>query len=142
VTELLQLLPHPAAVHIPLALAVLFPAFYLAAWWSVKRNLMPARLWTFLWALALVQMITLGLAYISGEHAEFLSAGSQVRIDRHEQLATIFSIMWFCIFVALSLGVWRAGLRTAAFHVAVSAILTGQLLVALWLGHIGGGLVN
>jgi len=36
---------HPAVVHLPIALAVLVPAFAVAALWAIRRGARPLRAW-------------------------------------------------------------------------------------------------
>jgi hypothetical protein len=141
-TALFGAIPHAAAVHIPLALAVLFPGFYWASWWTTHKRLMPERIWTALWILAAVQLGTIGMALASGESAEFLSAGSHAQIEQHEHFAVSFAVAWALTFLTLSLALWKTNLRTTLFHSLVSGLLLAQFLLAVWTGHIGGGLMN
>jgi hypothetical protein len=135
-------IPHAAAVHIPLALAVLFPGFYWSALWSTNRRLMPDRIWFAIWILSTVQVLTIVVALITGEQAEFLSAGSQTEMERHEHFAYGFLALWIVVFAALCASMWKTKLRTLEFHFALSAILVAQFVLALFIGHIGGSLLR
>ena len=135
-----QWIPHSAAVHMPLAIAVLFPVFFAAAWWTTRRGLMPERIWLGLWALSAAQVASTVLAFFSGEHAEFLSAGSQVLIEKHEALAEKFLWVWVAIFVVFTATRIPRFNKLALWTVAL--LIAVQLILAVQAGHAGGQLLN
>lgn len=140
--DLPEFLAHPAAVHVPLALAVLFPLFYLATLWATLTNWLPMRLWSVLWWLGLVQITSTMLAYLSGEKSKFLSAAAQEQILAHERLGLVLVVLWFFIltFLTVILSTKQKIIWNTANALLIGLLLT-QLVIAFQLGKIGGALV-
>lgn len=136
------LLNHSAAIHIPLALAVLFPLLHVLFFTLVKFKFFPARAWLVLWGLVAIQLVTSFLSYFTGQRDRVFSAADPDLLAQHWELACVFMWLWAAIFVFLPLA---HGLRrptwTAFFHVILVVLLLAQLVYGIWLGQIGGKLV-
>ncbi len=137
---LIRALPHAAAVHMPIALAVLFPVFYGVAWWCTSKDLLPVRIWYGLWALAAVQVVSIIYAIYTGERAEFLSAGNHQLIEQHEHMAENFRAVAIAVFLGLSLALALTGIKRTVLHSILMLLLIGQLILAFYVGHMGGEL--
>jgi|GEM_PF-4701542 len=135
-------LSHGAAIHIPLALAILFPIFYAGCLISTRTGWLPVRIWRALLALGVLQVATLLLAYASGERARILSSGDPSVISRHEALAFWFTAVWIAALLPLLVSqiTTHKALKLSA-HVALVFLLFVQAALALWLGHLGGSLI-
>ncbi|NJL24321.1 MAG: hypothetical protein HC902_03525 [Calothrix sp. SM1_5_4] len=133
---------HPATVHIPLALAVLFPLFHIVLIAVVKWKLMPKQIWFMQWGLAAIQLVTCALAFITGRKDMTLSAAAPELLHRHQELAIQFTIAWAVIAILLPVSYHVRG-RTGSTVVqaALLILLVVQLVLAVRLGVVGGELV-
>lgn len=138
----MNLLTHPATVHIPLALTVLFPIFYITALWATMTKRLPDGIWYGLCVLGGIQICTSLLAYSSGETSKILSAAAPEQIARHEQFGVYFIATWFAIFAILILvtGIHRKTLWRVT-HGLLLSLLFAQLALGVLLGKLGGTLV-
>jgi len=133
---------HPAAVHLPMALAALLPVLAAGALLAVRTRFLPPRSWA---AVVLLQALLLGsgwLALETGEDEEDLveEVVAERFIEDHEEAAERF--MWAA---GLGLLVMGAGLLPGRAGSAGRAAGLAVSLVVLWagvqVGHQGGALV-
>jgi uncharacterized membrane protein len=133
---------HPAVVHFPIVLAVLFPLFVGGAFWSMRRGTGARRAWILP---TLVAAALAGSAWLSVETGE--SQGDRVErivgeraMESHEELAETFLTM-----AAIVAGVAAAGLAAGFVGRAARALtVVGSLAlvgVVIPVGHTGGQLV-
>lgn len=137
----LELVPHSAAVHMPVALALLMPGLFAAAWWTVGRRVFSHKLWFGLTALAIVQVGALVLSLITGERAEFMSAAPVNLLEQHEHAAEALTAVW----AVAALGFAFISLKPkagAGFYVLMAVLLAAQMAVAVHTGHLGGQLMK
>jgi uncharacterized membrane protein len=133
---------HPAVVHLPLALAVLVPAFALLAALAIRLELVPPRTWV---AILLLQAALVGsgwLALETGEEQEerVEEVVAERHIEEHEERAE-----WFEIAAGVALAVVAAGLlpgRAGGLARGASVVAGLAVLAAgVRVGHSGGELV-
>ena len=133
---------HPAVVHFPIVLAVLFPLFVGGALWAMRRGTRARRAWLLP---TIVAAALAGSAWLSVETGE--SQADRVErvvgeraMEGHEELAETFLTM-----AAIVAAVAAAGLAAGLVGRAARALtVVGSLaLVALVIrvGHTGGQLV-
>lgn len=134
------LFSHPATIHIPLALAMLMPLFFVVTFWHIQKQKWPNSSWNYLLALAAIQLVTSGFAYWSGYKDKFLSAADAQIIQRHESAALWFCGIWFLIVFAFLASRFS---RPKQIWPAILAfvLLVAQAVIAIQLGHLGGQLV-
>ncbi len=147
----ISFLPHGALVHIPMALAVLFPMMYMGLLIGEARAWVSRPSWLALCFLAVIQLVSSGLAYWSGASAKILSAAQPEHIEKHETYAQFFILIWVLITLVMILDQW---LRTRPVpsknHRLTTSLLRGvsvlliviQSIVAIPLGKVGGALVK
>jgi hypothetical protein len=138
----MEWLAHAATTHVPLALAVLFPVFYIGCLWATVSNWLPAKIWYPLWLLVVIQLGSLFFAFSSGERSEVLSAAGHEQIMKHEHLAVEFIAAWIGILVLLSVAILakkKPIQRTA--HVFLLAFVLAQIFIGIYLGKAGGAMV-
>ena len=133
---------HPAVVHLPIALAVLIPAFALLGTWLIYRGFLPARSWILLVVLQTLLVGSTWVALETGEREEdrVEQVVAEVPIEAHEEAAERFYVL-----TAIGLLFCGAGLLSGkkgdigriAGTVATVAVLAAGISV----GHSGGELV-
>jgi hypothetical protein len=133
---------HPAVVHLPIALAVLIPAFALLTALAIRRNVVPSRTWV---GILLLQAVLVGsgwMALETGEEQEerVEEVVSERHIEAHEEKAERFQLI-----AGLALAIFAAGLLPAGIGGlarAVSVVASVAVLAAgLQVGRSGGELV-
>lgn len=139
---MLELIPHGAAVHFPVALGVLFPLFFFGVLWAERRRKWSPDVWIAVALVSVIQIVSILLADQTGERAEFFSTGANEAIERHEELAEVFTWLWVAITVPLVLRIWLPLARRFAVKLVVGLLLLGQLGLVLYLGKIGGQLAH
>lgn len=138
---MISILSHSAFVHVPLALAVLFPGMYLTTFWAVKKSHLAFNIWYGALALCVVQLSSSLLAYFSGEYAEVLSAADPDLIESHEHFGAMFMLLWVLISVAVAALCLRPKLSNKIHPVTLLLMLI-QLVIAILLGRVGGSLIQ
>lgn len=134
---------HPVIVHLPLALALLMPAFALLAAWAAWTGRLRRSTW--LGVIALQALLAGGaLAAMStgeGEEERVEPIVGEAALERHEGYAEQFT--WGA---GIALAIMLAGLapqssaRRAAVTLAAAATV-GVALLGIRTGHAGGQLV-
>jgi uncharacterized membrane protein len=134
---------HPLAVHLPLALAVLWPLACVALLMAIRLSWVPTRAW---WAIVVLAGLLAGSTLVAVETGE----GEEERVERvvphdaveeHEEAGEW--LLWSALAgLAMSVvglvGSTRAT-RAARFATLVAALVV--LAAALRAGHLGGRLV-
>lgn len=139
----MEWLVHGAAVHVPLALGVLFPFLYLGALWSRGADWLPAQIWKVLWIFGVVQIVSAGLAYSSGERSKILSGAEATKILVHENLAFNFLAVWLGIVLLLTVVAWvKHAMAAKIAHAFLLALLLVQIFICVDLGKVGGSLLS
>jgi hypothetical protein len=141
----LSILPsplHPAVVHLPIALALLAPAFALGALWAIRRGARPSRAWSL--ATAVLALLTLSgwAAVESGEQAgeQVESVVPAAPVETHEEAAERFLAISVGVLGVAALGLARGRAGQVGRLLGTAGALV--LLVAGWsVGHSGGQLV-
>ncbi len=129
---------HPATVHMPLSIALLAPAAHATLWWLVSQRNWPKKIWLLFFLLLTVQLLSVVVAYVSGERAVMFSAAPPELTAEHLFWAKMFSLFWLAIAFSTVL---QSRFRFTAFKVCTLSLLLAQIAVAIWLGHMGGRLV-
>jgi uncharacterized membrane protein len=133
---------HPAVVHFPIVLAVLFPLFVGGALWSMRRGTRARRAWLLP---TVVAAALAGSAWLSVETGE--SQADRVErvvgertMEAHEELAETFLTVAVVV-AALAAAGLAAGLigRTARVLTAVGSLALVGVVIPV--GHTGGQLV-
>lgn len=133
---------HPAVVHLPIALAILFPLVAILGIISIQKGFFRPRTWA---VVVLLQLLLLGsgwMALETGEDQEerVESIVAEHHIEEHEEAAERFLIL-----AGIGLLVGAAGLlphRAGIFGRAAGALVSvGVLAAAVSVGHTGGELV-
>jgi uncharacterized membrane protein len=133
---------HPAVVHFPIVLAVLFPLFVGGALWSMRRGTRARRVWLLP---TVVAAALAGSAWLSVETGESQAdrvervVGEQA-MEAHEELAETFLTVAVVV-AALAAAGLAAGLigRTARVLTAVASLALVGVVIPV--GHTGGKLV-
>ena len=133
---------HPAVVHVPIALAVLLPAFAAAALVAIRAGWIPARAWIGVVAL---QAALVGFAWFAietGEEQEekVEDVVAESHIEDHEEAAERFLYVAIGAALVSAAGLLsgsRGGVGRAATVAAGLAVLAAGIAV----GHSGGELV-
>lgn len=138
----MEFLTHPAAIHVPLALAILFPFIYGGTLWATMKKWLPEKFWYAVWCLAFTQIVSLLLAYSTGERSKVFSAAAAEQILEHERLGIVFSVGWLLILGLLTVVArTKSSLVRRVTHLFLTALLLGQVPLAIQLGKLGGALV-
>ena len=133
---------HPAIVHLPIALAVLIPAFSILGAGLIYKTLLPARSWALI---ILLQASLFGsgwIAFETGEHEEdrVEHIVAEDLIEEHEEAAEGFLLL-----AGLGLLTSGAGLfserRGTMGRILGSVVSVAVLASAFSVGHTGGELV-
>lgn len=136
-------LPHSAFVHMPLALALLWPVAYALTWWTTTRGKMPDQLWWGVLGLAVIEVVSSLSGILSGEAAKVASGANADLLHHHEELAEIFMGVWWALFVLIIAAWWfRRSPWAKWLHGLTLAGLAGQAALALVVGHAGGALLG
>jgi uncharacterized membrane protein len=133
---------HPAVVHLPIALAVLVPAFALLAAVTIRMKLVPPRTWV---GVLLLQAALVGsgwMALETGEEQEerVEEVVAERYIEGHEEKAERFQIAAGVTLAIVAIGLLpgvAGGIARSASVVAASVVLAAGVQV----GHSGGELV-
>jgi len=133
---------HPAVVHLPIALAVLMPAFALAGIYLIYKGFLPGRSWA---AIVLLQALLVGsgwLALETGEDQEerVERVVAERHIESHEEAAERFLVI-AGIGLLLAAGGLLPGRAGAAGRVAGALATLAVLAAGVSVGHSGGELV-
>lgn len=133
---------HPAIVHLPIALAILVPAFALLATVLIHKGFVPSRGWA---AIILLQALLVGSGWVALETGE----DQEDRVERvveeqhihaHEEAAERFLLA-----SGIGLLVMGAGLlprkRGEIARVVATVAAFGVLAAGVSVGHSGGELV-
>jgi uncharacterized membrane protein len=133
---------HPAVVHLPIALAVLMPAFALAGIYLIYKGFLPGRSWA---AIVLLQALLVGsgwLALETGEDQEerVERVVAERHIETHEEAAERFLVI-AGIGLLLAAGGLLPGRAGAAGRVAGTLATLAVLAAGVSVGHSGGELV-
>lgn len=142
-TSLFSALPHSAFVHMPLALAMLWPVAYGLTWWSTSRKKMPDRLWYGVLGLALLEVGASLSGILSGEVAKVASGANADLLHHHEELAEVFMGVWWVLLILIFIA-WRFRRSPSAqwLHGLTLTGLIAQAGLALAVGHAGGALLG
>lgn len=133
---------HSATVHIPLALAVLFPLGYVGLLLCLKLKFLPEKSWTLLWVLCVVQLITSYFAYNTGLRDLAFSTGSTELLQNHREHAWKFFVLWLGISGAFPVAFLVGQRKLSRFvHLVLLGLLIAQFITAWRLGELGGRLV-
>jgi uncharacterized membrane protein len=132
---------HPVVVHFPIVLGVLLPFVGLLAWWAIKKEVVPQKIWLVVPALALVFTLSSVVAVELGEKDEdkvekFIAEDV---IEEHEEAGE--AIPWVAgTLLVLSIGTL---LRKNSHHLrlAVAVISLVAIVPLVNAGHTGGKLV-
>jgi hypothetical protein len=124
-----------------MALAVLFPLFYLITFVSIRKGWIANKGWIFLESLVALQCAFIGASYLTGLQERLLSTGSIELIDEHQRLALLFSLLWLLVLMLLPFAFATARRISIAAHLLSSLALTAQLVFAVQLGHLGGQII-
>lgn len=135
-----MLLAHPALVHVPLALAVIFPPVFFICWWAIAKKRLPDGTWFLLWAIAFAQSVAAAVAYYSGVQAKGFHPGAADLLAKHEELGFRFLMLW--LIVTALFAFVRFGPRWAWWTAqgAITALVLAQIHTAFLLGSVGGAL--
>lgn len=133
---------HPAVVHLPIALAVLLPAFALAGIYLIYKGFLPGRSWA---AIVLLEVLLVGsgwLALETGEDQEerVERVVAERHIETHEEAAERFLVI-AGIGLLLAAGGLLPGRAGAAGRVAGALATLAVLAAGVSVGHSGGELV-
>lgn len=108
----------------------------------VKVEFLPKRAWILLFGLSGIQLISSYLGYITGLRDKALSSAPQEVLLTHEKLAQVFMILWLLIFGLQLAMFWLEKTKLKFLNLfLISALLVGQLVVAVRLGQLGGEMV-
>lgn len=134
--------PHSAFVHMPLALAVLWPVVYGLVWWATSTRRMPNSLWFGVLGLVFLQVAASLTAILSGEAAKEESGAKADLLFHHEKFAEIFMSSWW-VLAAMILIAWWMQKRSFAkwLHSIIWMALVFQAGLAVYIGHAGGALM-
>jgi len=136
------MLHHSATVHVPLALAVLFPPAYVLFVVTIKSGWLPRRIWLLRFGTAIIQLAASAFAYRSGEQDRLMSPASEQLLAHHQQLALNFGFLWLGIAVLLPLAfLFHQKSWSRLLHLALLVLLAAQLWEAIQLGQLGGQIV-
>ncbi|MGZ8468449.1 MAG: DUF2231 domain-containing protein [Gemmatirosa sp.] len=133
---------HPAVVHLPIALAVLVPAFAIGALVAIRRGARPLRAWGIATAMFAALSLSAWVAVETGEQADeqVEAVVPDAPIESHEEAAEAFLLLSVIV-----LGVAAVGLRSGRIGGAARVLGTVGAVVLLgagWqVGHSGGALV-
>ena len=138
------MIAHGAAVHVPLALAVLLPPLFILTWIGIERKKLTRLSWFFPWCASLIQIATSEAAVWTGSRDKILSAGDTVLVAQHEtygQYYLYLSCILFLVFTVLLCKKWPARVSLViCFCLVVGFIL--QTYLAFHLGHLGGQILE
>jgi hypothetical protein len=133
---------HPAIVHFPIVLALLFPLFIGGALWSIRRGAVVRRAWLVPTAVALALVASAWLSVETGEdqseRVEQIVGAAP--LDAHEDLAEAFLTASAAAALLTAAGLLGGKLgRTARVLTGVGSLALVGLVVQV--GHTGGELV-
>jgi len=133
---------HPAAVHLPMALAILIPGFAILGLFLIYTEFLPARSWVLI---VLLQALLVGSGWLALETGE----DQEERVERvvaerliedHEEAAERFLVIAGIALLASAAGLVPrrigAGGRATGTLAALGALAAGG-----YTGHLGGELV-
>jgi uncharacterized membrane protein len=133
---------HPAVVHFPIVLMVLFPFVAAGALLAIRRGARPARAWAVTVAAATALTLSSWVAVETGEgeeeKVEPVVAVSSLK--RHEVGAERFLLLSGVLLVITSAGLLRGAPGRAA-RLGATAGALGLVALGAQVGHSGGNLV-
>jgi uncharacterized membrane protein len=133
---------HPMAVHMPLAISILMPAFLAASLYYSRPQHFGPRAFLLVIGTAAIIFISGALAYWTGEQDAFFSAAGADAIEAHRLAAKLFMLAAALFFFTACLFYFRLlkrGLLSIVFLSALSLII---LALSIWTGHLGGLLLE
>jgi len=138
----MEALHHSAAIHIPLALAVLFPGLHLIIGIMITLGKLPKLSWLILLGLSLVQLLTARFSFLTGMRDRALSASSQDLLAQHQHFATQFIWIWVGLTATLFMAYLPSNRHVVrAAHAILIILLALQFFWAIKTGETGGQLV-
>ena len=133
---------HPAVVHLPIALAVIIPAFAILGTWLIYKGFVPARSWVLI---VLLQALLVGSSWVAletGEEEEerVESVVDEDPIEAHEEAAERFLLLAGIGLLASGAGL-MSGRRGATGRIVGTVATIAVLAAGVSVGHSGGELV-
>ena len=133
---------HPAVVHLPIALAVIIPAFAILGTWLIYQGFLPARSWALI---VLLQALLVGSSWVAletGEEEEerVESVVAEDPIEAHEEAAERFLLLAGIGLLASGAGL-LSGRRGATGRIVGTVATVAVLAAGVSVGHSGGELV-
>jgi uncharacterized membrane protein len=133
---------HPAVVHFPIVLMVLFPFVAAGALWAIRRGARPARSWVVTVAAAAALAASSWVAVETGEGQEdkVEPVVAEASLHAHEEYAERFLLLSGVLFVVTAAGLVR-GLPGRAARLGATVGGLGLVALGAQVGHSGGNLV-
>lgn len=133
---------HPAVVHLPIALAVLVPAFALGALWAIRRGARPMRAWGLATAMFAALSLSSWLAVETGEQAgeQVEKVIAEAPIESHEEAAEQFLMLSVIVLAVAAVGL-RSGRLGQGSRLLATIGGIALLGAGYRVGHSGGQLV-
>jgi TRAP-type uncharacterized transport system fused permease subunit len=133
---------HPAIVHLPIALALLVPAFALLAALAIHLKAVPSRTWI---GVLLLQVALVGSGWMAAETGEeqeerVEEVVAERYIEDHEEHAERFQLAAGVALAIVAAGLVPGVAGSIARGVSVAAALA-VLAAGIQVGHTGGELV-
>jgi uncharacterized membrane protein len=133
---------HPAVVHLPIALAILIPAFAILGLFLIYMEFLPARSWILI---ALLQALLVGFGWLALETGEEQEERvervvKESLIEEHAEAAERFLIIAGIGLLASVTGLMPRRMGSVGRALGTLAAL-GALATGGYAGHLGGELV-
>lgn len=133
---------HPAIVHFPVVLAVLFPLVVGGALWAIHRSAAPRRAWALAVLAAAALTASAGLAVQTGraqeDRVEAVVPGDA--LHGHEEAAERLLALSGVVLLIAAVGLAGGVVGRAGRYVTLLGGLA-VLAAGVWAGHTGGQLV-
>jgi hypothetical protein len=133
---------HPMAVHMPLAISILMPAFLAASLYYSRPQHFGPRAFLLVIGTAAVILFSGFLAYWTGERDAFFSAADPQLVEAHRLAAKWFMLVTAVFFFASCLFHFRQPKRDLLLILLLSCLSVVIFALCLWTGHLGGLLLN
>lgn len=133
---------HPAVVHLPIALAVLLPAFVIGALWFIRRGARPRAAWGVTVALSAALLISSWVSLQTGEQQEerVEDVVAEASIHQHEEAAELFMLATGAVLLVAVGGLVGGRIGQTSRWLTLAG--TAAVFAAGWnVGHSGGMLV-